>query len=262
MSVYDGYLIDLDGTIYQGSREIPSAQKFMAQLIESGRPYLFVTNNSTRSPEAVASNLRQHHHIKTTADHVYTTALATADYLHEQANGQKRSVYMIGEAGLASALRDAGFVIVTDAASHPDFVVVGLDREVTYEKFVQAVLAIQNGATFIATNLDTNIPNQRGMLPGAGAVVDFVRYATGITPISIGKPAEIIMLSALRRLQLGTDQVVMVGDNLHTDILAAQQAHMASILTLTGLSQRSDVKESGIMPTHIVEDLTKWRIEG
>ncbi|GKT03447.1 TIGR01457 family HAD-type hydrolase [Furfurilactobacillus entadae] len=260
MSTYSGYFIDLDGTIYQGTTAIPTAQTFMSRLIESGRPYLFVTNNSTRSPEAVAENLRRNHHIETTAAHVYTTAMATADYLVRKADGQALTAYVIGEQGLRDALTSRGFTLVATAAEQPTFVVVGLDRDVTYEKFVQAVLAIQNGATFIGTNLDTNIPNQRGMLPGAGAVVDFVRYATDVTPITIGKPSTIIMNEALARIGLSKEAVLMIGDNLRTDIQAANNAGMDSLLTLTGLSTVAQIKTFQIEPTHIVNDLTEWQL--
>ncbi|GEK29245.1 TIGR01457 family HAD-type hydrolase [Furfurilactobacillus siliginis] len=262
MEHYAGYLIDLDGTIYQGKTQIPTAQAFMQRLIDSGQPYLFVTNNSTRTPADVAENLQQNHHVPTTAAHVYTTAIATADYLKRQAetNGQALTAYAIGEQGLRTALTNVGFTLVEDSSKTPTFVVVGLDRDVTYEKFVQAVLAIQHGAKFIATNLDTNIPNQRGMLPGAGAVVDFVRYATGIEPLAIGKPSTIIMEEALRKLALSATETVMVGDNLQTDIQAAVNAGMDSLMTLTGLSQPADIERLKIQPTHIVADLIEWQV--
>lgn len=262
MQQYAGYLIDLDGTIYQGKTQISTAQTFMQRLIASGQPYLFVTNNSTRTPADVADNLRKNHHVMTTTEHVYTTAIATADYLKRQAdtNKQPLTAYVVGEEGLRTALTDVGFTLIADTQTVPSFVVVGLDRDVTYEKFVQAVLAIQQGAQFIATNLDTNIPNQRGMLPGAGAVVDFVRYATGIEPLAIGKPSTIIMEEALRKLDLSADEAVMVGDNLQTDIQAAANAGMDSLMTLTGLSQRADIERLNIHPTHIVADLSEWRV--
>lgn len=262
MKRYSGYFIDLDGTIYQGTKEIKTAQTFMKRLIDSEIPYLFVTNNSTRSPEDVAENLRDHHHIPTTAAHVYTTALATADYLRRLAADKPLTAYVIGERGLQDALRNVGFALVADASFAPTFTVVGLDREVTYEKFVQAVLAIQHGSQFVGTNLDTNIPNQRGMLPGAGAVVDFVRYATGKTPITIGKPAKIIMNEALNRIQLPREDVLMIGDNLHTDIMAAKNANMDSLLTLTGLTEQAPAGDADIVPTYVVSDLTKWRLHG
>ncbi|HAT54264.1 MAG TPA: TIGR01457 family HAD-type hydrolase [Lactobacillus sp.] len=257
---YAGYFIDLDGTIYQGTKEIKTAQTFMHQLIEREVPYLFVTNNSTRSPEDVAANLRDNHHIETTADHVYTTALATADYLRRQVKDRPMTAFVIGESGLQDALKNVGFRLVRGAEERPTYTVVGLDRNVTYEKFVQAVLAIQHGSQFIGTNLDTNIPNQRGMLPGAGAVVDFVRYATGQTPVTIGKPAKIIMDEALNRIQLSREQVLMIGDNLNTDIMAAKNADMDSLLTLTGLTKQAPLATDKIIPTHVVNNLTEWRL--
>lgn len=158
MKDYQGYFIDLDGTTYKGTERIPAAARFIKRLQDVGKTVLFVTNNSTRTPEFVANNLRENHQINVTAGNVYTTALATADYLDKVA-GDRRRVYAVGESGLRDALRHRHFRL-TD--QHPDYVVVGLDSQVTYAKLETAVLLIRAGATFIGTNADSNLPNERG----------------------------------------------------------------------------------------------------
>ncbi|WP_290123184.1 HAD-IIA family hydrolase [Apilactobacillus ozensis] len=197
MSNYKGYFIDLDGTIYAGKKRIAAAKRFIEKLQENNIPFLFVTNNTTKMPRDVVNNLSNNHDIHVKESNVYTAGLSTADYMDKIASLDARKVYVIGETGLCTALENKNFTITT---KNPDYVVVGLDTDVTYEKFCIAVLAIQNGATFIGTNPDTNIPNERGMLPGAGSLVDLVKYATQTEPIIIGKPKSIILKKMLWKL--------------------------------------------------------------
>ena len=254
---YQGYFIDLDGTMYKGTKRIPAAARVIKRLQENNKEILFVTNNSTRTPEFVAQNLTENHGINVTANNVYTTAIATADYL-DQIAGSKRKVYVVGESGLRKALASRNFEI-TDQS--PDYVVVGLDSEVTYEKLATAVLLIRAGATFIGTNSDSNLPNQRGMVPGAGSIVKLVEYATQKKPIMIGKPESIIMAMALKRSGLDKNQVVMVGDNYHTDIQAAINFGIDSLLVYSGLSTKEDVAKQKIQPTHQVDSLDDWTVQ-
>ena len=253
---YQGYFIDLDGTTYKGKKQIPAAARFIKRLKAADKTILFVTNNSTRSPELVANNLRENHNIDVKAENVYTTALATADYLDGIA-GEKRKVYVVGESGLRGALTAGGFEI-TD--QQPDFVVVGLDSQVTYAKLETAVLLIRDGAKFIGTNEDSNLPNERGMVPGAGSIVKLVEYATQQKPLMIGKPEKIIMEMALQKVGLSRDEVVMVGDNYHTDIQAAINVGMDSLLVYTGLSKPAEVAREAVQPTNSVRSLDEWKI--
>lgn len=254
---YQGYFIDLDGTMYKGTKRIPAAARFISRLQQANKQVLFVTNNSTRSPEFVANNLTQNHGISATSENVYTTALATADYL-DQIAGNKRRVYVVGESGLREALVNRKFILTSDS---PDYVVVGLDSEVTYDKLATAVLLIRDGATFIGTNADSNLPNQRGMVPGAGSLVKLVEYATQKKPIMIGKPEKIIMAMALKKSGLTKKQVVMVGDNYNTDIQAAINFGIDSLLVYSGLSTKADVRKKAIQPTHQVDSLDDWKVE-
>lgn len=257
MKKYAAYFIDLDGTIYKGKKQIPAAARFIHRLQEKNKVVLFVTNNSTRSPEFVANNLRENHNINVSSDNVYTTALATADYLNGIAY-HKRRVYVIGESGLKDALKERDFQLVE---SDPDYVVVGLDTHVTYQKFETAVLAIRNGATFVGTNADSNLPNERGMVPGAGSLVALVQYATQQEPIMIGKPEKRIMEMALQKCGLKKDEVIMVGDNYKTDISAGINVGMDTLLVYTGLSTKKEINGVAIKPTYEVNSLDEWNLE-
>lgn len=253
---YQAYFIDLDGTTYKGKERIPAAARFIKRLQSAGKQVLFVTNNSTRSPQFVADNLVQNHGINVGPENIYTTALATADYL-DQIAGDRRLIYVVGESGLRAALDARGFVIDEQA---PDFVVVGLDAHVTYAKLEKAVLLIRAGAKFIGTNADSNLPNERGMVPGAGSIVKLVEYATQQKPLMIGKPEKIIMQMALKRVGLTTADTIMVGDNYHTDIQAAINVGMDSLLVYTGLSRPDEVQRENIQPTYTVATLDDWKI--
>lgn len=253
---YLAYFIDLDGTMYRGEKRIPAAARFINRLQENHKRIVFVTNNSTRTPQFVANNLVTNHNINVTAENVYTTALATADYLDSVADTHRR-VYMIGESGLASALQQRHFELVE---TNPDYVVVGLDTNVDYQKFETAVLAIRNGAKFIGTNADSNLPNERGMVPGAGSLVALVEYATQASPLMIGKPEKIIMQMALKRYGLTKDQVIMVGDNYRTDIKAGINVGMDTLLVYTGLSTKEDVMKEAVKPTYEVSSLDEWQM--
>lgn len=257
MRNYQGYFIDLDGTTYKGKKRIPAAARFIRRLQDAGKLVMFVTNNSTRTPEFVANNLRKNHQINVTPANVYTTALATADYL-DQVAGKHRKVYMVGENGLQTALLARHFTL-TD--QDPDYVVVGLDSNVTYHKLETAVLLIRAGARFIGTNADSNLPNERGMVPGAGSLIKLVEYATQKKPVMIGKPEPIIMKMALKKARLTVDDVVMVGDNYRTDIQAAINVGMDSLLVYTGLSTPEQVAKQAVQPTQTVQSLDEWKIE-
>ena len=256
MKKYAGYMIDLDGTIYRGKEKIPAAKRFIERLQEHDIPFLFVTNNSTQAPIKVVENLANNFDIHVKEENVYTSALATADYIADL-NKDKRSVYVIGEGGLKQAILDKGFRF---EETNPDYVVVGLDYDVTYHKFELATLAIKRGAKFIGTNADTNLPNERGLVPGAGSVIALVECSTQQKATYIGKPETIIMEKALERLSLPKDEVVMVGDNYMTDIKAGINFGIDTMLVYTGVSTRELVRKQEIAPTIELGSLDEWKV--
>ena len=252
--MYEGYLIDLDGTIYRGSEPIPAGRRFVEQLQARQIPFLFLTNNTTQTPETVANRLANEFSIHVGPETVYTATLATIDYLNDANKGKK--VYVIGEPGLIEPILAAGYVWEEET---PDYVVVGLDTDVTYEKFVVATLAIQKGATFIGTNPDKNIPTERGLLPGAGSVIAMIEASTQQKAIYIGKPEAIIMEKAVETLGMEKANVLMVGDNYTTDILAGINNGIDTLLVLSGFTQKADVPTLPVPPTYLVDSLDEWR---
>ena len=252
--MYEGYLIDLDGTIYRGSEPIPAGRRFVEQLQARQIPFLFLTNNTTKTPETVANRWANEFSIHVGPETVYTATLATIDYLNDANKGKK--VYVIGEPGLIEPILAAGYVWEEET---PDYVVVGLDTDVTYEKFVVATLAIQKGATFIGTNPDKNIPTERGLLPGAGSVIAMIEASTQQKAIYIGKPEAIIMEKAVETLGMEKANVLMVGDNYTTDILAGINNGIDTLLVLSGFTQKADVPTLPVPPTYLVDSLDEWR---
>lgn len=252
--MYKGYLIDLDGTAYRGTEVIDETLQFVKKLHEKNIPYLFLTNNSSKTPEMVAEVL-QNHGYPVTAEKIYTPSLATAQYIYEQ--NQNAKVYMIGEIGLETALLEKGFTLTDE---QPDYVVIGIDREINYEKYALACLGIRQGATFISTNGDIAIPTERGLLPGNGALTSVISISTGVDPIFIGKPEQIIMEKALELINLPSNEVAMVGDNYFTDILAGINANIPTIYIEGGVSAREEVMSYDALPTHILKDLSEFEI--
>ncbi|EMO8654374.1 TPA: TIGR01457 family HAD-type hydrolase [Streptococcus pyogenes] len=252
---YKGYLIDLDGTIYQGKNRIPAGERFIKRLQEKGIPYLLVTNNTTRTPEMVQSMLTNQFHVETGIETIYTATMATVDYMNDMNRG--KTAYVIGETGLKSAIAAAGYV---EELENPAYVVVGLDSQVTYEMLAIATLAIQKGALFIGTNPDLNIPTERGLMPGAGALNALLEAATRVKPVFIGKPNAIIMNKSLEVLGIQCSEAVMVGDNYLTDIMAGIQNDIATILVTTGFTRPEEVPTLPIQPDHVLSSLDEWRL--
>lgn len=251
--MYKGYLIDLDGTVYRGKERIPSAEIFVKKLQERGIPHLFVTNNATKTPQEVAHFLTNHCQLEVHADEVYTSGMAAVDYVREH-YPQARTL-IVGEKALRQQAAAAGLPVVDEEV---EVVIQALNREATYATLEKASTAIRNGAVFITTNADTNIPTERGFLPGSGALTAFLKTSTQKNPVIIGKPYAPIMEGALKRIGLTKQEVVMVGDNYNTDILAGIHYGMDTLLTLTGFTRREDLVGKDELPTHIVEDLSGW----
>jgi len=242
--MFDLFLIDLDGTVYRGTELIPGADHFIAELRRRRHKYLFLTNNSTRTPTKVAQQLKAFG-LPCTAREVFTSARATAQCVAET------SVYCIGESGLTSELKKQGCILRSENVEN---VVVGLDRKISYSKIATASRLIREGAKFVATNPDKMLETESGIMPGNGSILAAITAASGQEPVVIGKPNKHIILTALQHLKTGLDKVVIVGDNIETDIAAANNAGIRSILLLTGISQASDIKNALHTPTWQAKD--------
>lgn len=250
MTDYKGYLIDLDGTMYKGSQVIEGAIEFIDYLNKEDKDYLFVTNNSSKTPEEVAEKLNEIG-FHTSSEHVITTAMATAGYISEESPGA--TVYMVGGTGLRKSLNDAGLIVKDD--EHVDYVVMGLDEEITYEKLTVACLAVRNGAKFISTNKDVSIPKERGFLPGNGSLTSVVSVSTGQTPIFIGKPETIIMEQALEKIGHAKEECIMIGDLYDTDILAGINSGIDTLHVHTGVTTFEEIQRKEVLPTYSIKNL-------
>ncbi len=254
MKQYKGYLIDLDGTMYRGTEVIKEAGDFVRRLQERGLPYLFVTNNSSRRPEQVAEKLLAFG-IPAAKEQVFTTSMATAQFIAGRKQGS--TAYVIGEEGIRSALQEKGITLQDE---NPDFVVVGIDRDINYEKLSLACLGVRNGATFISTNGDIAIPTERGLLPGNGSLTSVVTVSTQTQPIFIGKPESIIMEQALEVLGVSKEETLMVGDNYDTDIKAGMNAGLDTLLVHTGVTTKEILEMKDEQPTYVADTLEEWDV--
>ncbi|GIM44792.1 haloacid dehalogenase [Collibacillus ludicampi] len=252
LQAIEGFLIDLDGTMYRGKEPLPYAKEFVEWLERNHKRYLFVTNNSSKRPEQVAETLISMG-IPATPDHVLTSSQATAMFIQEHCD-HSPTVHMIGEEGLRTALEEIGCRLVEEEG---EYVVVGIDRQFTYEKMKRACDAIQKGAVFIGTNPDKRLPTETGLAPGAGSLARAVSIAAGKDPIWIGKPEARMIEYGMKKIGTVKENTVVIGDNLETDILAGVHAGIRSILVLTGYSKREDICDAEGKPSFVVNDLAE-----
>lgn len=258
MKKYNAYLIDLDGTIYRGKKTIESGVRFVKRLQELNIPYLFFTNNTTRTPKMAVENLEKHG-IKTDTSHIYTPVLATITYLKEKnPHLDKIPVYLIGQQGVMEGIISDPRFYLDD--QNPNYVVVGMDTDMTYKKIKTACRAIRNGAEFIGTNADAVLPTADELLPGNGSQCKMIEVATGQKPVYIGKPAAPIVKYALELLGKEKSEVLMVGDNYNTDIMTGINNGLDTLLTLTGVTKRAELKDKKQQPTYVVNNLDEWNL--
>lgn len=248
------YFIDMDGVIVRGSELIPGADEFIHRLHERHIKFLILTNNPIYTPRDLHHRLSRIG-IDVTPDHLYTSALATATFLKAQMPAP--TAFAIGESGLTEALHDAGFVL-TD--HHPDYVVLGETNAYSYGHITQAVRLIRNGARFIATNPDVAGPGEDGLVPACGAVAALIQAATGVAPYFIGKPNPLMMRSALRFLNEHSENAIMVGDNMLTDVRVGIESGLETVLVLSGITTREMVEQFPYRPTRIVESVAELEL--
>jgi HAD superfamily hydrolase (TIGR01457 family) len=248
---YDAFLLDLDGVLYRGDEPIAGAADAVSRLRGLGKRVAFVTNNSSRTPAAVARHLAGVG-VDAAEDEVVTSALVTADLLAARGTG---SAYVVGEEGIRAALTDRGIRIVDGEGDGPDpeTVVVGWDRGATYASLAKAALLVERGARLVATNPDPSYPAPEGALPGAGALLAVVTTTTGADAEIVGKPHPPLLRAALERA--GGGRPLVVGDRLDTDVAGAVATGWDSALVLTGIATREEAERAGPAPTYVLDDL-------
>jgi 4-nitrophenyl phosphatase len=245
-----GVVVDLDGVLYIEGHAIEGVDRFTAFLESSGTQAVYVTNNSTLPLEMIGERLSKIG-ILAGAERIITSATAAAAYLRKAYPDGCR-VMVVGESGLLKAVQEAGMVLDED---HPEVVISGLDREITYEKLKNASRAIQHGASFVACNMDNAFPARDGISPGAGAIAAAIEVTTGRKPIVIGKPEPTMFIEAAGRMGISPAECGVIGDRLDVDILTAENAGMPGILVLSGLTSLEMVSGSGLKPDLIFQDV-------
>jgi len=243
------WLTDMDGVLVHEQRAIPGAPEFIQALHQHGRRFLVLTNNSIYTARDLRARLRGSG-IDLPEESIWTSALATAQFLADQSTGG--SAYVIGEAGLTSALHEAGFVLTE---RDPDYVVLGETRTYSFEAITTAIRLLERGARFIATNPDATGPSPEGSLPATGSVAALMTRATGVEPYYVGKPNPLMMRSALNRIEAHSESTVMVGDRMDTDVIAGIEAGLRTVLVLTGSTQEDQVDSFPYRPTKIVSSI-------
>jgi NagD protein len=243
------WLMDMDGVLVHEESAIPGADRFLAALREAGTPFLVLTNNSIYTRRDLAARLRASG-LDVPEESIWTSALATARFLEEQRPGG--SAFVIGEAGLTTALHEAGYTLTDRDA---DYVVLGETRTYSFERITRAIRLITEGARFIATNPDATGPSPDGPLPATGSVAALISRATGAEPYYVGKPNPLMMRSALNAIEAHSETTAMIGDRMDTDVVSGLEAGLHTILVLTGLTTTEDAERYPYRASRIVDSV-------
>ena len=245
----DCWLCDLDGVLIRDGRAIDGAATFLERLRVSGRPFLILTNNSMFTPQELHERLARLG-LDITAGELWTSALATAQFVSEQRPGG--TAYCIGERSLFEALADVGYR--TDAEA-PDYVIVGETQDYSFEAITTAIRHVARGSYLLATNPEATGPSPEGPLPACGAVAALVERATGATAFYVGKPNPLMITEGLNSLNARPSSTVIVGDRMDTDILAGIEAGLDTILVLSGVTTKQDVERYPFRPARVVASI-------
>jgi 4-nitrophenyl phosphatase len=247
-----GMIVDLDGVIWRGESLLHGAVSFFKELNQRSIPYVIATNNASTTPEHFFKRA-QTFGLDVQQERILTSAQAAVHFLHDQFPNAA-SVFAIGEEGLLTALTEGSFRL-TNSSKGVQAVVVGMDRNLTWQKLSEAAYAIQAGALFLGTNSDPSYPTERGFALGTGAILQALQMTTGIQPIVVGKPEPYLFLQALEKLGTRPSETLVLGDRLSTDILGGIRAGLLTALLLTGVTTGYDLQNSSIQPDLVFQDL-------
>lgn len=245
----------MDGVLVRGQTPIPGAPEFIADLVRTETPFLVLTNNPIYTPRDLQHRLALQG-LNLPDGHLFTAALATAQFLSQQRpNG---TAFAIGESGLTSALHDVGYVLTN---VDPDYVVLGETNSYQFEQITHAIRLIAAGARFVATNPDTSGPSEKGIQPACGAMAALIEAVTNVKPYFVGKPNPLMMRSALNFIGEHSENTIMVGDRMDTDVIGGIEAGMETILVLSGLTKRTDIERFSYQPTIVLDSVADIVIE-
>lgn len=249
MSTRKNYLIDMDGVLVSGRTPIPGASDFVRRLNESGAKYLVLTNNPCYMPKDLSHRLVQAG-LEVAPDRIFSSAMATARFLHSQKpNG---TAFVVGESGLTGAIHEVGYII-TD--QDPDYVVLGETHSYSLDQITRATRLVASGAHFIATNPDPAGPSEHGIVPACGAMAALIEKASGRSPFFVGKPNPLMIRTALNYLGVHSENTLMIGDRMDTDIISGVETGMDTILVLSGVTRREDIDRFPYQPARVVDSV-------
>ena len=246
-SEIEHYLIDMDGVLVHEQNALPGAGEFLQRITRAGKRFLVLTNNSIYTPRDLRARLAAGG-LEVPAEALWTSALATAQFLVDQRPGG--TAFVVGEAGLTTALHDAGYVL-TDR--RPDYVVIGETRTYSFEAITRAIRLVDGGARFIVTNPDATGPSPEGVLPAAGSVAALITHATGKTPYFVGKPNPLMIRAGLNTIGAHSETTAMIGDRMDTDVVAGMEAGLHTILVLSGVTTAGDMDRYPYRPSQVVD---------
>jgi NagD protein len=249
------YLIDMDGVLVQGKKMIPGADAFIESLKKNDIKFLVLTNNSIYTQVDLAHRL-QNNGLDIDANQIFTSAMATANFM--KAQKENGSAFVIGESGLNVAIHNIGYILTNE---DPDFVVLGETFDYNFHQVTKAVRLILEGASFIATNPDPTGPSESGITPACGAMAALIEKASGRSPFYCGKPSPFMMRSALNYLGVHSEDTIMVGDRMDTDIVAGMQSGMETVLVLSGVTSLKQIEEYPFRPRRVVKSVADLVLE-
>ena len=247
----EAWLTDMDGVLVHENKALPGAPELIQEWTDAGVPFLVLTNNSIFTPRDLAARLRASG-LHVPEERIWTSALATADFCASQMPGG--SAFVIGEAGITTALHEAGFIMTETA---PDYVVVGETRNYSFEAITKAIRLIVGGARFIVTNPDATGPSAEGVMPATGAIAALITKATGKDPYVVGKPNPMMFRSAMNKIGAHSENTGMIGDRMDTDIIAGIEAGLHTVLVLTGISDRAEIERYPFRPDEVLSGVTE-----
>ena len=242
-----GFICDMDGVIYHGNKILDGVADFVNWMIDNDKKFVFLTNSPERTPHELSMKLERMG-LKVSADHFYTSAMATAAFLKSQASDC--TAYVIGEAALTKALYDQG-IYMNDI--NPDYVVVGETRSYNFEKIEKAIALVNNGAKLIGANPDTVGPTETGVMPATGSLVAPIEIATGKKAYFVGKPNPLMLRHGLRKVGLHSNEIAFIGDRMDTDIIAGIESNVDTILVLSGVTSRETIEKFPYRPKYIFD---------
>ncbi|MBO7208266.1 MAG: HAD family hydrolase [Clostridia bacterium] len=245
----DGFICDMDGVIYHGNKILDGVGEFVNWLIENNKKFVFLTNSPEKTPHELSMKLERMG-LVVSADHFYTSAMATAEFLHSQNPGC--TAYVIGEAALTKAFYDKK-IYMNDV--NPDYVVVGETRTYNFEKLEKAIDLVRKGAKLIGTNPDVTGPTEHGVMPATGSLIAPIEIATGKKAYFVGKPNPLMLRHGLNKLDCHSNEIAFIGDRMDTDIIAGIESNVDTVLVLSGVTALEDINNFPYRPKYIANNV-------